>query len=302
MGHAGGQARRTVYGRVEASAKDLLDLGFPDPPGFVSFHRISHVAAATVGYLHDVVGKPWGRLGIGGDATFYHVPDNMIDYYGTSPRSFHVFVRVSSAAARFDELITTEMLLSLGHPLMRDFHQCRSSRSPNSSALPCAVPPAPSLGRVREIAIAPQDPPTRIALSNRQDRRRRAHAPVRVAQVVRRDRPHRRRRLGAGRSTSPSDGVLLLKRDLLDQQIIDVHGRKVVRVNDVELDSTPVNSHVVLSVVAVDVGARGAIRRLTQGPRAVVHAARAARHGFRRASSRGSTSIFSRRTRRAASS
>ena len=59
--------------------------------------------------------------------------------------------------------------------------------------------------------------------------------------------------------------VLLLKRDLLDQQIIDVHGRKVVRVNDVELDSTPVNSHVVLSVVAVDVGARGAIRRLTKG-------------------------------------
>jgi hypothetical protein len=26
-------------------AKDLLDLGYPDPPGFVSFHRISHVAA-----------------------------------------------------------------------------------------------------------------------------------------------------------------------------------------------------------------------------------------------------------------
>src|SRR5471032_3678822 len=62
-----------------------------------------------------------------------------------------------------------------------------------------------------------------------------------------------------------SDGLLLLKRDLLDQQIIDVHGRKVVRVNDVELDSTPVNSHVSLSVIAVDVGARGAIRRLAQG-------------------------------------
>ena len=59
--------------------------------------------------------------------------------------------------------------------------------------------------------------------------------------------------------------MLLLKRDLLDQQIIDVHGRKVVRVNDVELDSTPVNSHVALRVIAVDVGARGAIRRLTQG-------------------------------------
>ena len=27
----------------------------------------------------------------------------------------------------------------------------------------------------------------------------------------------------------------MLERDLLDQQIIDVHGRKVVRVNDVDL-------------------------------------------------------------------
>ena len=63
----------------------------------------------------------------------------------------------------------------------------------------------------------------------------------------------------------PSDGVLLLKRDLLDQQIIDVHGRKVVRVNDVELESTPINSHLLLNVVAVDVGARGAVRRLAKG-------------------------------------
>src|SRR5471032_3571573 len=62
-----------------------------------------------------------------------------------------------------------------------------------------------------------------------------------------------------------SDGVLLLKRDLLDQQIIDVHGRKVVRVNDVELESTPVNGHLLLRVVAVDVGARGAVRRLSKG-------------------------------------
>src|SRR5204862_5505797 len=55
------------------------------------------------------------------------------------------------------------------------------------------------------------------------------------------------------------------KRDLLDQQIIDVHGRKVVRVNDVEIDSTPVNNHLSLDILAVDVGARGAIRRLTKG-------------------------------------
>ena len=35
--------------------------------------------------------------------------------------------------------------------------------------------------------------------------------------------------------------------------------------NDVELESTPVNGHVLLNVVAVDVGARGAIRRLSKG-------------------------------------
>src|SRR5205814_8943523 len=31
-----------------------------------------------------------------------------------------------------------------------------------------------------------------------------------------------------------AEGLFLLERDLLDQQIIDVHGRKVVRVNDVD--------------------------------------------------------------------
>ena len=33
----------------------------------------------------------------------------------------------------------------------------------------------------------------------------------------------------------PDEGLLLLCKDLLDQQIVDVNGRKVVRVNDVAL-------------------------------------------------------------------
>src|SRR5205085_329482 len=57
----------------------------------------------------------------------------------------------------------------------------------------------------------------------------------------------------------------LLSRDLLGQQIIDVHGRKVVRVNDVNLDPVAVNQHIALKVAGVDVGARGAIRRLLSG-------------------------------------
>jgi sporulation protein YlmC with PRC-barrel domain len=120
------------------------------------------------------------------------------------------------------------------------------------------------LGRVREIAIAPQDHPTRIAylIVKTGDGERV------VPSAVLKSCGSTVRTADDGSSWdryTPSDGVLLLKRDLLDQQIIDVHGRKVVRVNDVELDSIPVNSHVALSVVAVDVGARGAIRRLTKG-------------------------------------
>ena len=119
-------------------------------------------------------------------------------------------------------------------------------------------------GRVRELAVAPQEHPTRVAFlivrSADGERVVPASALKSWGASV---------RASSDASTwerySASDGVLLLKRDLLDQQIIDVHGRKVVRVNDVELDSSPTNSHLVLSVVAVDVGARGAIRRLSKG-------------------------------------
>src|SRR5208282_3981554 len=64
-----------------------------------------------------------------------------------------------------------------------------------------------------------------------------------------------------------SEGLFLLARDLLDQQIIDVHGRKVVRVNDVDLhrDHDHGDQHPVLRVGSVDVGARGAVRRLLKG-------------------------------------
>jgi magnesium transporter len=51
---------------------------------------------------------------------------------------------------------------------------------------------------------------------------------------------------------------LILVRDILDKQIVDANGAKVVRVNDVKLQGY--NSEAVL--IAVDVGARGIMRRL----------------------------------------
>jgi sporulation protein YlmC with PRC-barrel domain len=119
-------------------------------------------------------------------------------------------------------------------------------------------------GRVRDVAVAPQDHPTRVAFLIVRTPEGERIVPGDSIKVL---EPSVRTDIDPSTwaGYSHSDGVLLLKRDLLDQQIIDVHGRKVVRVNDVELDSTPINSHVLLNVVAVDVGARGAIRRLSKG-------------------------------------
>jgi CBS domain-containing protein len=62
-----------------------------------------------------------------------------------------------------------------------------------------------------------------------------------------------------------AEGLLLLGRDLLDQQVIDVHGRKVVRVNDVDFYQETAHDRPLLKVEGVDVGARGAVRRLLKG-------------------------------------
>src|SRR5216684_8430348 len=71
-----------------------------------------------------------------------------------------------------------------------------------------------------------------------------------------------------------SEGLLLLERDLLDQQIIDVSGRKVVRVNDVDLHTERTNGSLKIKVGRVDIGLRGAVRRLLKGlaPSAAVEA------------------------------
>ena len=75
-----------------------------------------------------------------------------------------------------------------------------------------------------------------------------------------------------------AEGMFLLERDLLDQQVIDINGRKVVRVNDVdlqlELQKGALALPLVLRVHSVDVGARGAVRRLLRGvaPKAALRA------------------------------
>lgn len=62
------------------------------------------------------------------------------------------------------------------------------------------------------------------------------------------------------------ENFILLRQDLLDRQIIDVHGRKVVRVNDVNLRwQSNGNGVEQLCVMEVEVGLRGGLRRLLSG-------------------------------------
>lgn len=59
----------------------------------------------------------------------------------------------------------------------------------------------------------------------------------------------------------PDDRALYLIKDLFDKQIVDVDGRKVVRINDLEI----ANTGGTLRVVAADIGVSGLLRRLGLG-------------------------------------
>ena len=129
-------------------------------------------------------------------------------------------------------------------------------------------------GRVREVAVCPQADPARVCgLVVKTKHGDRLLPPDSLREVSAK----------AVRASVPAEewapfttaeGMLLLGRDLLDQQIIDVHGRKVVRVNDLDFRQEQVNHHLALRVGEVDVGARGAVRRLLKGivPAGALHA------------------------------
>jgi len=119
-------------------------------------------------------------------------------------------------------------------------------------------------GRVREVALAPQEDRSRVALLIVKTPAGNRVLPLTAVSTI---------NGGIRASTAAADwtaadgseGLLLLSRDLLDQQVIDVHGRKVVRVNDVDFNHEIAQNRPVLKVGGVDVGARGAIRRLLKG-------------------------------------
>ncbi len=128
------------------------------------------------------------------------------------------------------------------------------------------------VGRVREFAVAPLTDASKVEgfvvrAAGTGRKARRTFVPVTSLQLG----DDGRMELQAGavlELMSESADFLLLERDLLDQQIIDVHGHKVVRVNDVDLVwdcGSQEAPGLVLKIAEVEVGTRGAIRRLLKG-------------------------------------
>jgi magnesium transporter len=122
------------------------------------------------------------------------------------------------------------------------------------------------VGRVRELFVEPADQPNRIA-RYLLDRGKYLPLLARYNQVAfiapgviklnveERELDH----------YQPNDAWLAVRKDLLDQQIIDTGGRKVFRVNDIDLTEQRIEATVELRIEDVDVGLTGATRRLLQG-------------------------------------
>jgi magnesium transporter len=137
-------------------------------------------------------------------------------------------------------------------------------------------PSGAATGHVREVTLAPQEDRDRIASFIVKTKSGNRVLPFSAVTTINAD---------IHTSTNPADwpaangaeGLFLLERDLLDQQVIDINGRKVVRVNDVDLQVDSMTEagrpHAILRIQSVDIGVRGAIRRLLRGlaPRPALH-------------------------------
>jgi magnesium transporter len=94
--------------------------------------------------------------------------------------------------------------------------------------------PSGASGSVREVTLAPQEDRSRVSSLIVKTKSGNRILPLAAVSAIN----------GGIRATTAAadwpaangtEGLFLLERDLLDQQVIDVNGRKVVRVNDVDL-------------------------------------------------------------------
>lgn len=137
-------------------------------------------------------------------------------------------------------------------------------------------PSGAASGRVREVTLAPQEDRARISSLIVKTKSGNRVLPFAAVSAIN-GGVRAATAAAEWQAANGTEGLFLLERDLLDQQVIDINGRKVVRVNDVDLQvdapKEAGQTRPILRVHSVDVGARGAIRRLLRGvaPKAALH-------------------------------
>ncbi len=92
-----GLLQENIFGRPGlVSAKTIDDLRMPGGEDAADElrDRWFRVGAFTFGGVRDVVASSKLRVGVGADVVFYHVPDGLKPVYGSSPKSFHIYLRL----------------------------------------------------------------------------------------------------------------------------------------------------------------------------------------------------------------
>ncbi|OPY04912.1 MAG: Magnesium transporter MgtE [Syntrophaceae bacterium PtaB.Bin038] len=118
-----------------------------------------------------------------------------------------------------------------------------------------------AIGKIRDLSVAPGDPFPCVEGLYVKTSRGTAYVSMKEINVLNKRVVTIRGDAGAIAYAEPREKEILIAKHILDKQIVDVNGVKVVRVNDVQLGQ--VNDH--FGVLAIDVGFGGLLRRLGFG-------------------------------------
>jgi len=119
-------------------------------------------------------------------------------------------------------------------------------------------PKGEDLGRVRDLVVVKGDPLPKVTALIIERRKKPFYLPWQDLNIFNKKIISSRVYAESLHPYETKEDDLLILRDILDKQIVDANGAKVVRVNDIKLEGY--NDDAVL--IAVDVGMRGILRRL----------------------------------------
>lgn len=123
---------------------------------------------------------------------------------------------------------------------------------------PVLDPKGEDLGRVRDIVVVKGEPFPKVSALIIEKKKRLLNLPWTDLNIFNKRIISSKIYTENLQSYEFSEKDLLIVRDIFDKQIVDANGAKVVRVNDVKLESYEGDA----VLIAVDVGMRGALRRL----------------------------------------